>query len=74
MRTAVKDMEMKGHFIPKGWCVYLYFRSVHLDKSHYDDPHRFNPWRWKVRVELSGQHLMSDQIQILEIAKAMLLY
>ncbi|ONK80921.1 uncharacterized protein A4U43_C01F23270 [Asparagus officinalis] len=47
MRTAVKDTEVKGHFIPKGWCVFMYIRSVHLDESHYDDPHQFNPWRWK---------------------------
>ena len=49
MRTAVKDMEVRGHFIPKGWCVFMYFRSVHLDESHYEDPYQFNPWRWKVK-------------------------
>lgn len=48
MRKAVKDVEIKGNFIPKGWCVFMYFRSVHLDESHYDDPYQFNPWRWKV--------------------------
>ncbi|KAJ0964499.1 hypothetical protein J5N97_025637 [Dioscorea zingiberensis] len=41
------DMEIKGHFIPKGWCVFTYFRSVHLDETLYEDPHQFNPWRWK---------------------------
>jgi len=51
MRTAVKDMEVRGLFIPKGWCVFMYFRSVHLDESHYDDPNQFNPWRWKVGSE-----------------------
>ncbi|KAH0468595.1 hypothetical protein IEQ34_003628 [Dendrobium chrysotoxum] len=49
MRKAVKDVEVKGHFIPKGWCVFTYFRSVHLDEAIYDDPLSFNPWRWKAR-------------------------
>ncbi|PAN32750.1 hypothetical protein PAHAL_5G509200 [Panicum hallii] len=47
MRKAVRDVEVKGHLIPKGWCVFVYFRSVHLDGKHYDEPYRFNPWRWK---------------------------
>ncbi|KAI0524262.1 hypothetical protein KFK09_003627 [Dendrobium nobile] len=47
MRKAVKDVEVKGHFIPKGWCVFTYFRSVHLDEAIYEDPLSFNPWRWK---------------------------
>ncbi|KAK8969913.1 Cytochrome P450 90D2 [Platanthera guangdongensis] len=47
MRKAVRDVEVKGHFIPKGWCVFTYFRSVHLDESIYGEPLCFNPWRWK---------------------------
>ncbi|KAL5718909.1 22alpha-hydroxysteroid 23-monooxygenase [Ranunculus cassubicifolius] len=47
MRKAMKDVEIKGHTIPKGWCVFTYFRSVHLDESSYDWPHQFNPWRWQ---------------------------
>ncbi|KQK07094.1 hypothetical protein BRADI_2g33050v3 [Brachypodium distachyon] len=50
MRKAVKDVEVKGQLlIPQGWCVFLYFRSVHLDGHIYDDPYAFNPWRWKER-------------------------
>ena len=49
MRRAVKDVEIKGNFIPEGWCVFTYFRLVHLDKEFYDDAYKFNPWRWKVR-------------------------
>lgn len=48
MRKAMKDVEIKGHLIPKGWCALAYFRSVHLDENHYDWPHEFNPWRWQV--------------------------
>ncbi|GJN32140.1 hypothetical protein PR202_gb20618 [Eleusine coracana subsp. coracana] len=47
MRKAIRDIEVKGHLIPKGWCVFVYFRSVHLDDTLYDEPYRFNPWRWK---------------------------
>ncbi|XP_042408321.1 cytochrome P450 90D2-like isoform X1 [Zingiber officinale] len=47
MRKAVRDVEIKGHLIPKGWCVLTYFRSVHLDESHYEEAYKFNPWRWK---------------------------
>ncbi|XP_051181757.1 cytochrome P450 90D2 [Lolium perenne] len=55
MRKAVKDVEVKGQLlIPKGWCVFLYFRSVHLDGHIYDDPYAFNPWRWKERDIMAG--------------------
>ncbi|XP_074583509.1 cytochrome P450 90D2-like isoform X2 [Curcuma longa] len=52
MRKAVRDVEIKGHLIPKGWCVLTYFRSVHLDESHYEEAYKFNPWRWKVKFDL----------------------
>ncbi|CAL1360770.1 unnamed protein product [Linum trigynum] len=47
MRKAMKDVEIKGHLIPKGWSVLAYLRSVHLDDNHYDQPYHFNPWRWQ---------------------------
>ncbi|GLU22378.1 hypothetical protein SLE2022_384590 [Rubroshorea leprosula] len=47
MRKAIKDIEIKGYLIPKGWCFFAYFRSVHLDENHYDWPYQFNPWRWQ---------------------------
>ncbi|KAM6585277.1 hypothetical protein CsatB_012279 [Cannabis sativa] len=47
MRKAMKDVEIKGYLIPKGWCAFAYFRSVHLDESNYDWPYKFNPWRWQ---------------------------
>uniref|UniRef100_A0A0E0JF71 Cytochrome P450 90D2 n=1 Tax=Oryza punctata TaxID=4537 RepID=A0A0E0JF71_ORYPU len=54
MRKAVRDVEVKGHLIPKGWCVFVYFRSVHLDDALYDEPYKFNPWRWKEKDMSSG--------------------
>lgn len=53
MRKAVRDVEVKGHLIPKGWCVFVYFRSVHLDDTLYEDPYKFNPWRWKEKDMMS---------------------
>lgn len=50
MRKAMKDIEIKGYLIPKGWCFFAYFRSVHLDESNYDWPYQFNPWRWQVSI------------------------
>ncbi|CAD5194280.1 unnamed protein product [Musa acuminata subsp. malaccensis] len=47
MRKAMKDVEIKGHLIPKGWCVFAYFRSVHLEDDLYEEAYCFNPWRWK---------------------------
>ncbi|KAG9455709.1 hypothetical protein H6P81_000217 [Aristolochia fimbriata] len=49
MRKAKKDVKIKGYVIPKDWCVFVYFRSVHLDQNHYDLPYQFNPWRWQDR-------------------------
>ncbi|RDY09500.1 3-epi-6-deoxocathasterone 23-monooxygenase, partial [Mucuna pruriens] len=47
MRKALKDVEIKGHLIPQGWCVFANFRSVHLDEKNYEWPYQFNPWRWQ---------------------------
>lgn len=54
MRRAMKDVEIKGYLIPKGWVVLTYFRSVHLDENLYEEPHEFNPWRWE------GQNASGD--------------
>ncbi|KAJ1262082.1 hypothetical protein BS78_09G080200 [Paspalum vaginatum] len=52
MRKAVRDVEVRGHLIPKGWRVLVYFRGVHLDAAVHDDPRAFNPWRWKERADV----------------------
>ena len=51
MRKAMKNIEINGYLIPKGWCFLAYFRSIHLDENHYDWPYQFNPWRWQVRIQ-----------------------
>lgn len=47
MRKALQDVEIKGHLIPKGWCFFTYFRSIHLDDEYYETPYKFDPWRWQ---------------------------
>ncbi|KAI7741515.1 hypothetical protein M8C21_022593 [Ambrosia artemisiifolia] len=54
IRKAMKDVEIKGYLIPKGWCVLTHFRSVHLDDNNHESPLQFNPWRWQDRDTSSG--------------------
>ena len=60
MRKAMKDTEIKGYLIPKGWCAFAYFRSVHLDENNYEWPYEFNPWRWQVRDQLLNLQIVSS--------------
>ncbi|KAA8531931.1 hypothetical protein F0562_006352 [Nyssa sinensis] len=46
-RKALKDVEIKGYLIPKGWCVLASFSSVHMDEENYENPFQFDPWRWE---------------------------
>lgn len=46
-RKALKDVEIKGYFIPKGWCMLASFSSVHMDGKNYENPYQFDPWRWQ---------------------------
>ncbi|XP_044497752.1 3-epi-6-deoxocathasterone 23-monooxygenase CYP90C1-like [Mangifera indica] len=46
-RKALKDVEIKGHLIPEGWCVLASFISVHMDEENYENPYHFDPWRWE---------------------------
>ncbi|XP_057449392.1 cholesterol 22-monohydroxylase CYP90B51 [Lotus japonicus] len=47
-RKALKDVRYKGYDIPCGWKVLPVIAAVHLDPSLFDQPQRFNPWRWQV--------------------------
>lgn len=46
-RKTIKDVRYKGYDIPSGWKVLPVVAAVHLDPSHFDQPHHFNPWRWQ---------------------------
>ncbi|KQK22730.1 cytochrome P450 90B2 [Brachypodium distachyon] len=46
-RKVIRDVHYKGYDIPSGWKILPVLAAVHLDSSLYEDPSRFNPWRWK---------------------------
>ncbi|KAK1262919.1 3-epi-6-deoxocathasterone 23-monooxygenase [Acorus gramineus] len=46
-RKALKDVNIKGYVIPKGWGILTSFSSIHLDEENYENPYKFNPWRWE---------------------------
>ncbi|XP_068657358.1 cholesterol 22-monohydroxylase CYP90B52-like [Aristolochia californica] len=46
-RKAIKDIRFGDYEIPSGWKVLPVFTAVHLDPSLYEEPQRFNPWRWQ---------------------------
>lgn len=46
-RKALKDVKIKDYLIPKGWCVLASFISLHMDEENYENPYKFNPWRWE---------------------------
>lgn len=56
-REAKKDITIKGYFIPKGWKVLLWFRSVHHNPELYPQPKEFNPSRWDDLVPKPGTFL-----------------
>ena len=43
-------MMVTGYSIPQGWCVLTSFISVHMDEDNYENPYKFNPWRWEVSI------------------------
>ncbi|XP_076936496.1 ent-kaurenoic acid oxidase 1-like isoform X1 [Bidens hawaiensis] len=56
-RQARKDVDVKGYFIPKGWKVLVWFRSVHHNPELYPQPKVFNPSRWDNFVPKAGTFL-----------------
>ncbi|KAL4284380.1 hypothetical protein GQ457_16G013650 [Hibiscus cannabinus] len=45
-RLVLEDCEIEGYKIKKGWNVNIDARSIHLDPRVYNEPHKFNPWRF----------------------------
>ncbi|GMI96818.1 cytochrome P450, family 722, subfamily A, polypeptide 1 [Hibiscus trionum] len=45
-RLVLKDCEIEGYKIKKGWNVNIDARSIHLDPTVYNEPHKFNPSRF----------------------------
>ncbi|XP_042426513.1 cytochrome P450 90B2-like isoform X1 [Zingiber officinale] len=47
-RKVSTDIHFKGFLIPKGYHFAAHFSAVHLDPELFEDPHRFDPWRWLI--------------------------
>ncbi|XP_042495258.1 3-epi-6-deoxocathasterone 23-monooxygenase CYP90C1 [Macadamia integrifolia] len=46
-RKALKDVDINGYLIPRGWCVLASFTSIHFDDENYENSCQFDPWRWQ---------------------------
>lgn len=46
-RQVLKDIEIGGYVIPKGWQVFWAGCMTQLDESIYPDPYKFNPSRYE---------------------------
>ena len=47
-RTATKDIELCGIFVPKGTTVNAFVHGTHLDPKYWENPTEFRPERWMV--------------------------
>ncbi|KAI8541067.1 hypothetical protein RHMOL_Rhmol08G0034300 [Rhododendron molle] len=47
LRRAIRDIEVNGYTIPKGWTIFAVPAAIHLNPETYKDPLSFIPWRWK---------------------------
>ncbi|XP_061357226.1 abscisic acid 8'-hydroxylase 2-like [Gastrolobium bilobum] len=47
-REAVRDVELEGYTIPKGWKVLPLFRSIHHSADFFPQPEKFDPSRFEV--------------------------
>ncbi|KAL3516721.1 hypothetical protein ACH5RR_023623 [Cinchona calisaya] len=56
-REAMKDINISGYTIPKGWKVLTWFRDIHLDPELYPQPKKFDPDRWDGLIAKAGTFL-----------------
>ncbi|XBI86033.1 hypothetical protein VPH35_094059 [Triticum aestivum] len=45
-RRTLTDVQVNGYTIPAGWQVIVNPMAVHLNEELFEDPLKFNPWRW----------------------------
>uniref|UniRef100_A0A0D3FZ41 Cytochrome P450 n=2 Tax=Oryza TaxID=4527 RepID=A0A0D3FZ41_9ORYZ len=46
-RKTLTDVQVKGYTIPSGWLVMISPMAVHLNPKLFEDPLKFDPWRWR---------------------------
>lgn len=58
-RRALKDIPVNGYTIPKGWVIMIATAGLHLNSDQFEDPLKFNPWRWKeMEPSFLAKHFM----------------
>ncbi|KAL6868164.1 hypothetical protein ACP4OV_015009 [Aristida adscensionis] len=50
-RKTLKDVQVNGYTIPAGWLIMISPISVHLNPTIFEDPLKFDPWRWTTQDE-----------------------
>ncbi|KAL6868273.1 hypothetical protein ACP4OV_015118 [Aristida adscensionis] len=50
-RKALTDVQVNGYTIPAGWMVLISPTAVHLNPEVFEDPLKFDPWRWMTQDE-----------------------
>ncbi|CAL5001758.1 unnamed protein product [Urochloa decumbens] len=50
-RKTLTDVQVNGYTIPAGWLVMISPMAVHLNANIFEDPLKFNPWRWSTQDE-----------------------
>ncbi|CAO2163125.1 unnamed protein product [Urochloa humidicola] len=48
-RKTLTDVQLNGYTIPAGWLVMISPMAVHLNPKFFEDPLKFNPWRWSTQ-------------------------
>jgi cytochrome P450 len=54
-RKALTDVQVNGYTIPSGWLVMISPMGVHLNPKLFEDPLKFDPWRWTEEKRISMQ-------------------
>ncbi|XP_015695026.2 cytochrome P450 87A3-like [Oryza brachyantha] len=45
-RKTLTDVQVNGYTIPSGWLVMISPMAVHLNPKLFENPLKFDPWRW----------------------------
>ncbi|CAO2191693.1 unnamed protein product [Urochloa humidicola] len=59
-RKTLTDVQLNGYTIPEGWLVMISPMAVHLNPNCFEDPLKFNPWRWSIKDETKQMALKKN--------------
>ncbi|WVZ94647.1 LOW QUALITY PROTEIN: hypothetical protein U9M48_040514, partial [Paspalum notatum var. saurae] len=59
-RKALTDVQVNGYTIPAGWLVMISTMATHLNPTLFEDPLKFNPWRWMTQDETKRSMLQRN--------------